>query len=117
MSLDLFVYAAAAGGGQRGLHPNRLHQPMLAQRIHSLTLFPREPFAIAHWPTSVPTNLGYSDLHRDRLEFLQAMLAPFGAHWSGLEPRVSTELNQGEAHSCGGLMSVRHRTDPCALRP
>jgi uncharacterized protein Yka (UPF0111/DUF47 family) len=43
--------------------------------------------------------LSYSDLHRERLEFLQSMLAPFGAKWSGLASRVSAELNDGEAYS------------------
>jgi uncharacterized protein Yka (UPF0111/DUF47 family) len=43
--------------------------------------------------------LTYSDLHRDRLEFFQAMLAPFGAQWSGAESRVSAEINEGEAYS------------------
>lgn len=41
----------------------------------------------------------YSDLHRSRLEFFQALLTPFGAPWSGLESRTSAELNQGEPHS------------------
>ena len=43
--------------------------------------------------------LTYSDLHRNRLEFFQSMLLPFGAQWSGLESRVSTELNEGAAFS------------------
>lgn len=43
--------------------------------------------------------LHYSDLHRDRLEFLQAMLAPLQAQWSGLESRVNAGLNEGEAYS------------------
>ena len=43
--------------------------------------------------------LTYSDLHRSRLEFFQALLTPFGAQWSGLESRTSAELNQGEPHS------------------
>ena len=45
--------------------------------------------------------LTYSDLHRVRLEFFQAMLAPFGAKWSRLESRTNAELNQGEAYSVG----------------
>jgi len=32
--------------------------------------------------------LTYSDLHRRRLLFFQALLAPFGAKWSGLESRT-----------------------------
>jgi uncharacterized protein Yka (UPF0111/DUF47 family) len=43
--------------------------------------------------------LTYSDLHRERLEFFQSMLQPFGAQWSGLESRVSAELNAGAAFS------------------
>ncbi|MBK6472102.1 MAG: phosphate transport regulator [Betaproteobacteria bacterium] len=43
--------------------------------------------------------LTYSDLHRVRLEFFQALLAPFGAQWSGLESRTTAELNQGAAYS------------------
>ena len=45
--------------------------------------------------------LTYSDLHRVRFEFFQALLAPFGATWSGLESRTSAELNQGAAYSVG----------------
>lgn len=41
----------------------------------------------------------YSDLHRVRLEFFQSLLAPFGAHWSGLESRASPRLNEGAAYS------------------
>lgn len=43
--------------------------------------------------------LTYSDLHRVRLEFFQALLDPFGARWSGLESRTNAELNQGAAYS------------------
>jgi len=45
--------------------------------------------------------LSYSDLHCARLEFFQALLAPFGAKWSGLESRTNAELNQGDAYSVG----------------
>jgi uncharacterized protein Yka (UPF0111/DUF47 family) len=45
--------------------------------------------------------LTYSDLHRARFEFFQALLAPFGATWSGLESRTNAELNQGEAYCVG----------------
>jgi uncharacterized protein Yka (UPF0111/DUF47 family) len=45
--------------------------------------------------------LTYSDQHRVRFEFFQALLAPFGAAWSGLESRTSAELNQGAAYSVG----------------
>ncbi len=45
--------------------------------------------------------LTYSDLHRIRLEFFQALLEPFGAKWSGLESRTTAELNQGMAYSVG----------------
>jgi uncharacterized protein Yka (UPF0111/DUF47 family) len=46
-------------------------------------------------------NLTYSDLHRVRLEFFQALLEPFGAKWSGLESRTNAELNQGAAYCLG----------------
>jgi len=49
--------------------------------------------------TALSISLTYSDLHRGRLEFFQAMLAPFGAHWSELESRASSNLNNGEAYS------------------
>ena len=45
--------------------------------------------------------LTYSDLHRVRLEFFQALLAPFGAKWSGLESHTNAELNEGAAYSVG----------------
>jgi len=45
--------------------------------------------------------LTYSDLHRARLEFFQALLEPFGAQWSGLESRTNPDLNQGAAYSVG----------------
>ena len=44
-------------------------------------------------------SLTYSDLHRVRLEFFQALLNPFGAKWSGLESRTNADLNQGAAYS------------------
>ncbi|MBT9502594.1 MAG: phosphate transport regulator [Burkholderiaceae bacterium] len=49
--------------------------------------------------TGLTITLTYSDLHRVRLEFFQAMLEPFGAMWSALEARTSAELNRGEAYS------------------
>jgi len=45
--------------------------------------------------------LTYSDLHRARLEFFQALLEPFAAKWSGVESRVTADLNQGAAYSVG----------------
>lgn len=45
--------------------------------------------------------LTYSDLHRVRFEFLQALLEPFGAKWSGLESRTNADLNLGAAYSVG----------------
>ncbi len=45
--------------------------------------------------------LTYSDLHRIRLEFFQALLEPLGAKWSGLESRTNAELNEGAAYSVG----------------
>src|SRR5450631_545843 len=43
--------------------------------------------------------LTYSDLHRRRLEFFQALLGPFGAQWSQPESRQSAELNDGAPYS------------------
>jgi uncharacterized protein Yka (UPF0111/DUF47 family) len=43
--------------------------------------------------------LVYSDLHRVRLEFFQALLEPLGATWSGLASRADANLNQGAAYS------------------
>lgn len=43
--------------------------------------------------------LTYSDLHRVRLAFFQAMLEPCGARWSRCESRTHAELNQGAAYT------------------
>jgi uncharacterized protein Yka (UPF0111/DUF47 family) len=43
--------------------------------------------------------LTYSDLHRRRLEFFQAVLSPLGAEWSRPESRESAELNDGAPYS------------------
>ncbi len=45
--------------------------------------------------------LTYSDLHRQRFAFFQALLQPFGARWSNLDSRTDPNLNQGEAYSVG----------------
>lgn len=45
--------------------------------------------------------LTYSDLHRQRFAFFQAMLAELGASWSGLETRTTEGLNAGEAYHVG----------------
>jgi uncharacterized protein Yka (UPF0111/DUF47 family) len=45
--------------------------------------------------------LTYSDLHRTRLEFFQAMLAPLHAEWSGPQSRTTRGLNQDAAYSVG----------------
>jgi uncharacterized protein Yka (UPF0111/DUF47 family) len=49
--------------------------------------------------TAHTITLTYSDLHRDRLDFFQSMLATFGAHWSKPESRISSELNAGGAYA------------------
>ena len=49
--------------------------------------------------TAHAISLTYSDLHRERLEFFQALLQPLGAQWSALESRTQAELNGGEAYS------------------
>lgn len=45
--------------------------------------------------------LSYSDLHRSRFEFFQTLLAPFGASWSGVQPKVNALLNDGKAFTFG----------------
>jgi len=45
--------------------------------------------------------LNYSDLHRARFEFFQALLAPFGATWAGTQSKVDTLLNAGQAYTFG----------------
>jgi uncharacterized protein Yka (UPF0111/DUF47 family) len=45
--------------------------------------------------------LNYSDLHRARFEFFQALLAPAGAVWAGTEARVDAALNEGHAYTFG----------------
>jgi uncharacterized protein Yka (UPF0111/DUF47 family) len=45
--------------------------------------------------------LSYSDLHRSRFEFFQTLLAPFGANWSGVQPKVNAQLNDGKAFTFG----------------
>lgn len=45
--------------------------------------------------------LNYSDLHRPRFEFFQAMLAPFGAQWADTQSKVDAALNEGHAYTFG----------------
>jgi uncharacterized protein Yka (UPF0111/DUF47 family) len=45
--------------------------------------------------------LNYSDLHRPRFEFFQALLAPFGAKWADTQSRVDAALNEGHAYTFG----------------
>lgn len=45
--------------------------------------------------------LTYSDLHRSRFAFFQALLMPLGATWSGVAPRQSADLNAGKAYTVG----------------
>ena len=49
--------------------------------------------------TGLEITLTYSDLHRQRLAFFQAMLTPLGAVWSDLTSQTSANLNAGEAYS------------------
>jgi uncharacterized protein Yka (UPF0111/DUF47 family) len=51
--------------------------------------------------TGLQISLTYSDLHRSRFAFCQAMLSELGAVWSVVEPRVSPGLNQGGAYWVG----------------
>jgi uncharacterized protein Yka (UPF0111/DUF47 family) len=46
-------------------------------------------------------SLTYSDLHRSRFAFFQAMLGPLGGIWSGVESRQTAELNEGKAYTVG----------------
>ena len=46
-------------------------------------------------------SLTYSDLHAERFAFFRAQLAELGAAWSVVEPRVSPDLNAGEAYFVG----------------
>ena len=45
--------------------------------------------------------LTYSDLHRQRYAFMQAMLQELGATWTGNDDRVSQELNGGRPYQVG----------------
>ncbi|MBB5462420.1 phosphate transport regulator [Paraburkholderia sp. Cpub6] len=45
--------------------------------------------------------LSYTDLHRQRFEFLQTLLAPLGAHWTGVQSKVEASLNEGAAYTFG----------------
>jgi uncharacterized protein Yka (UPF0111/DUF47 family) len=45
--------------------------------------------------------LTYSDLHRSRFAFFQALLTPLGAVWSVPESRVNADLNDGAAYTVG----------------
>jgi uncharacterized protein Yka (UPF0111/DUF47 family) len=46
-------------------------------------------------------SLTYSDLHRPRFEFFQALLAELGAAWSTPEVRVTAGLNAGDGYTVG----------------
>lgn len=45
--------------------------------------------------------LTYSDLHRTRFAFFQALLNPLGAGWSDMSSRVAPDLNEGQAYTVG----------------
>lgn len=45
--------------------------------------------------------LTYSDLHRTRFAFFQALLNPLGASWSDMTSRVAPDLNEGQAYTVG----------------
>lgn len=45
--------------------------------------------------------LTYSDLHRTRFAFFQALLNPLGASWSDMSSRVAPDLNEGQAYTVG----------------
>jgi hypothetical protein len=46
-------------------------------------------------------SLTYSDLHRSRFAFFQALLTPLGANWSVPESRITAGLNEGAAYTVG----------------
>jgi len=46
-------------------------------------------------------SLTYSDLHRSRFAFFQALLTPLGANWSVPESRTTADLNEGKAYTVG----------------
>ncbi|WP_193727819.1 hypothetical protein [Paraburkholderia franconis] len=50
---------------------------------------------------SMTVTLSYSDLHRQRFEFLQTLLAPLGAQWTGVQSKVAATLNEGAAYTFG----------------
>jgi len=45
--------------------------------------------------------LSYADLHRQRFEFFQALLAPYAAKWADTQSKVDSALNDGEAYTFG----------------
>jgi len=45
--------------------------------------------------------LSYSDLHRARFAFFQALLESFGANWRSVQSKVDAALNEGEAYTFG----------------
>ena len=49
-------------------------------------------------------SLKYSDLHRPRFEFFQALLEPFGATWADLQSRIDATLNEGHAFTFGAAI-------------
>lgn len=45
--------------------------------------------------------LSYSDLHRQRFEFLQTLFVPLGAQWTGVQAKMTATLNDGAAYTFG----------------
>jgi len=67
--------------------------------------------------------LTYSDLHRQRFGFFQAILAELGAQWSAVEPRVTPGLNGGETYhvgtatfACSSEMTLLHALEGIGSR-
>jgi uncharacterized protein Yka (UPF0111/DUF47 family) len=50
---------------------------------------------------ALTVSMTYSDLHRARFEFFQNLLSPLNGQWSGVESRITADLNRGEAYTVG----------------
>jgi uncharacterized protein Yka (UPF0111/DUF47 family) len=64
--------------------------------------------------SGLASTLTYSDLHRERFAFFQALLAEVGAQWSGLDTRTTPGLNDGDAYHVGTASFAA--ADDAALR-
>ena len=60
--------------------------------------------------------LTYSDLHRQRFAFFQALLGEVGAVWSSVQARTTPGLNDGEAYHVGTAVFSADSEDGLALQ-